>query len=247
MTTSALPENWQELLAGYVLGDLNADEMALVQQWLVRYPEVAAALEDLEETWQTLPYGLPQQAPPPHLRQQVMASVQPVAPASRIERDSRRGPRPWMGWGLSAGWAATAVALVGVAVDNNRLRQENQSAEAIVASFSQPSNRLYALAGTDAQPQASGRLVIDPASQSALIVTQNLPSLPSDQTYRLWAIAGEQPTYCGQFNPDHDRSINQWQLPEHACETAPVQMLITRESVAAPLVPQGPLVLQGPS
>ncbi|PSN12158.1 anti-sigma factor, partial [filamentous cyanobacterium CCP5] len=59
MTPSALPDNWQELLAGYVLGDLDADEQRLVQQWIDHDPAVARELAALEETWHALPQTLP--------------------------------------------------------------------------------------------------------------------------------------------------------------------------------------------
>ena len=44
-----------------------------------------------------------------------------------------------------------------------------------MASFSQPANRLFTLTGTEAEPQASGRLVVNPTDQTALIVTTDLP------------------------------------------------------------------------
>jgi hypothetical protein len=132
-------------------------------------------------------------------------------------------------------------------VENQRLRQELLQSEAVVASFSQPNNRLYTLAGTENQPQASGRLVVDPADETALIVTEDLPPLAADQVYRLWAIADQDPLFCGQFNPDAVQSTNQWQLPDVACGAAEVQMLITAESADAPPVPVGTLVLQSQS
>ncbi|ASC71659.1 hypothetical protein XM38_026130 [Halomicronema hongdechloris C2206] len=243
MTSSALPDNWQDLLAGYVLGDLDAEETARVQHWLNQYPEVTAELTALQETWHSLPQGLPAQAPPATLRQRIMAEIQPTATAPRQERR-----RPWAVVGFS-GWALTAVALVSVVVENYQLRQDNQQQQAILASISQPENQLYLLAGTDNAPDATGRLIIDPSQQSALIATQNLPSLPTDQAYRLWTLAGDtdNPIYCGQFNPSGEAAWSQWSLPDPACQTTPGQFLITQESTQAPPNPQGPLVLQGQS
>jgi hypothetical protein len=131
--------------------------------------------------------------------------------------------------------------------ENQRLKQELIQSEAVVASFSQPDNRLYTLAGTDAQPQARGRLVVDPDSETALIFTDSLPPLTTNQAYRLWAIADQSPLFCGQFNPSAEQSSSQWQLPDAACGAPGVQMLITAESVDAPPLPEGPLVLQSQS
>ena len=244
MTQPALPDNWKELLAGYVLETLDTDEVSLVQQWLSSYPEVTTELERLQDTWDTIPYSLPRQAPPARLRQKVLASKsRPV-----ITAPTRRSPRrAWLLSGLSTGWALTAIALVVLVVENDQLREEKQRANVVVASFSQPSNYVYTLSGTPDSPQSSGRLVIDPEQQSALIVTQNLPTLPSEHVYRLWALADADPVYCGEFNPDSADTISQWQLPGATCQLDTVQMLITSELASAPLSPQGQLVLQGQS
>lgn len=241
MTSSALPDNWRELLAGYVLGDLDADQQRLVQQWLAADPAVAAELTVLEETWHALPQALPQQAPPADLAQRLAAAISAPPSSTAIPLVRRRRPTVWV---LSSGWAATAIALIVLGIENQQLRQEKLQSEAVVASFSQPQNLLYTLAGTETEPAASGRLAIDPAAELATIATYDLPSLPEDQVYRLWALADAEPIFCGQFNPADGAAINQWQLPNPGCATAPVQMLVTSESIAAPPQPQGPLVLQ---
>lgn len=86
--------------------------------------------------------------------------------------------------------------------------------------------------------------MIDAAAESATIATDSLPPLPANQVYRLWALADADPIFCGEFNPNDETAINQWQLPDPGCAAAPVQMLVTSESATAPLEPQGPLVLQ---
>ena len=256
MTSTPLPDNWRSLLAGYVLDDLSPEAAAQVQNWLAEYPEVAAELAALEASWHTLPESLPPQLPPPPLRDRVLNTVQsssanavpatePISPI--LTMPQRRPARPrGLAW-LGVGWVATAAALVAVVVENQRLRQELLQSEVVVASFSQPSNRLYTLAGTEAQPQASGRLVVDPEDETALIVTQKLPPLTVDQVYRLWAIADQEPLFCGQFNPSAEQFASQWQLPDTDCGAEGVQMLITAESADAPPVPAGALVLQSQS
>jgi hypothetical protein len=144
------------------------------------------------------------------------------------------------------GWAATAIALVVVALDNQQLRQDKQQVEAVVARFTQPGNPIYTLAGTASQPQATGRLVIDDATQLITVTTQALPPLPADQVYRLWALADAAPVYCGQFNPEAMTAISEWAAPDALCATEQVQLLVTREALADPPTPQGPLVLEGP-
>jgi len=246
MTSPSLPEHWRDLVAGYVLGDLDPAEQAQVDQWRQHHAEVAAELAALQQTWTDLPYGLPSQAPPADLRDRVMAAVAaPVAPSPAVPVSRPSRPR-WGLYGVSAGWAVTAIALVAVAMDNQQLRRDKQQAEAVVARFAQPGNPIHTLAGTDSQPQATGRLVVDDATQLITVTTQDLPPLPADQVYRLWALADAAPVYCGQFNPEAMTATSEWAVPDALCTTEQVQLLVTREATADPPTPQGPLVLEGP-
>ncbi|MGG6239945.1 anti-sigma factor [Nodosilinea sp. AN01ver1] len=255
MNPTPLPENWRSLLAGYVLDDLTDDEAALVEQWIGQYPEVASELQDLQATWESLPTLLPPVAPPPGVRDRVMAAVQNPALAIAPEPVPESAPEPPLvrrrlplgKLGLALGWAATALALVLTLQENQRLRLALRQTEAVVASFSQPTNQLYTLSGADAEPDASGRLVIDPGEQTALMVTTDLPPLSADQVYRLWALADSDPVFCGEFNPSAGQDTNQWVLPDAACGAESVQMLVTTERAADPPIPAGDLVLQSRS
>ncbi|MBD0337602.1 MAG: anti-sigma factor [Cyanobacteria bacterium Co-bin13] len=246
MTPPTLPDNWQELLAGYVLGDLDSEELAQVQLLLRDHPELEDEVRSLQATFDGLPYGLEQQTPPPPLRSRVMVAAQSAPAASPTLRPSTA--RRWrLALWLGVGWAVTTVALAALAVDNYRLRQAQQQLETVVASFSQPTTRFYAMAGTEAQPQASGRLAIDPTLGAAAIVT-DLPMLPEGQAYRLWALADSEPVYCGQFNSQPGQKMPiRWSLPDPACSLATAQLLVTAESATAPPIPAGPLVLQSGS
>ncbi|WOD41240.1 anti-sigma factor [Nodosilinea sp. E11] len=257
MNSPSLPENWRSLLAGYVLNDLTDAEAALVEQWL-DLPEVALELDALQSTWASLPAGLSPLAPPPELRDRIMAAVtQPeldpavTAQSSAVQTvNSSPIPRRGFPWGrlaLALGWVATAIALGLARQENQRLRLALRQTEAIVASFSQPTNRLYTLAGTAAVPQANARLVVNPADQTALIVTTDLPTLTTEQVYRLWAVADSDPVFCGQFNPQTVQAMHQWSLPNPTCADRPVQMLITTEKAADPPLPAGDLVMQSQS
>lgn len=264
MTPPTLPDNWRSILAGYVLNDLTTEEADQVQQWLAQYPIVAEELAALDASWHSLPEGLPPQSPPPHLRDRILTTIQaresdqvaappaapqldpwptPTPPLPRRSALRPRSRRPWVIAGLGLGWAATAIALVSTSVENQRLRQALQRNEIVLASAGQPNTRVYTLAGSETQPQANGRLVVNPASATALILTQDLAPLTADQVYRLWAVADQEPLFCGQFNPSAEQATSQWTLPDAACGAEGVQMLITAEEASAPPVPAGTLVL----
>jgi hypothetical protein len=108
----------EELLSGYLDGELSSEEQALVESALNRDPQVQQLLEDLQQLRQCL-QELPQEQPPEHAQQRVIEQVRSIprvqeAPASdpvegkNITRgsSSTRSMVPW----LAA--AAAAVALL---------------------------------------------------------------------------------------------------------------------------------------
>jgi anti-sigma-K factor RskA len=247
MTYSRLPENWQELMAGYALGDLSSEEAETVQRLLTENPELTSEVNQFQEVLALMPYALPEPEPPPRLRDAILRQAQ----ANEPREISRRVP-----W-ISVGSAIAALVLGAIAVDNYRLRQENQSNQltisrlqqeakttvALAAALRNPNAHLYDLVGTEKAAQASARLVVAPGEQ-AVIVVNDLPQLPTDHAYRLWAVAknATTPTYCGEFNSQ--RTVSTWALPETICSKAVSQMLITTELAADPPIPKGELVMR---
>lgn len=108
----------EELLSGYLDGELSSEEQALVENALNRDPQVQQLLDDLQQLRQCL-QELPQEQPPEHARQRVIQQVRSIprvqeAPASEpVEgKNIARGPsstRSMVPW-LAA--AAAAVALM---------------------------------------------------------------------------------------------------------------------------------------
>lgn len=247
MTQSPLPENWQELTAGYTLGDLSPEEAEEFRHLLEAHPDLVLEVDQLQESLTLMPYALPEQEPPSHLRSKILEAAQSD---KRVEIDRpaprRNRTRVWLG----LGGTIAALAIGALAIENYRLHQKLQESEEIVAALRQPDGTLYSLQGKGTAVRSTGSLVINRDQQAALILVQNLPRLSSDQIYRLWAVAAgaPKPAYCGQFNSDVTGSaITQWVLPERSCSTGNVKMLITVESASAPPVPAGSLVMQSTS
>jgi anti-sigma-K factor RskA len=220
MTAREQPEAIQELLAGYVLGDLTPDEVAQVQQLLIDHPEVQSEVDRLQETLSLLPYALSETAPDLNLRDRILSQAQTEislqdtpdptfvnsSAISSVRSSSLwKSPKVWLG--AIAGLAIAALA--GFSFDSYRLRQELAIARAelssyrnMVALLPQPNNRLLSLKGMGTTPTASGSLVIVPQGNSALLTIQNLPPLPSGKIYRLWSIVNGKKMDCGNFQAD---------------------------------------------
>ncbi len=75
------PDWIQELLAGHVLGNLDPDEAEQLHQILKQDPELVEQTQQLRETLELLPYGLPLPSPPTHLRSRLLQISDP--PPSR--------------------------------------------------------------------------------------------------------------------------------------------------------------------
>lgn len=244
--SSLSSDNWQELLAGYVLGDLSPEEAEAFQQLVAADPDLNREVLHLQETLALMPYALPDENPPAHLKQSILAAaeaIQPEPALSIVQPAQPARPRPW---GLIAGGAIAAAALIVLGIDNYQLRQSVAEKREVIQALRNPDRFIYTLSGTEDLPDAFGSLVIDTGDQRAFLLTQNLPPLPSDQAYRLWAIpeGATVPAFCGQFDGGEDGSETRWQLLDADCNITGVQMLITAEQASAPPTPEGPLVMQ---
>lgn len=262
MTYSLLPENWQELMAGYALGDLSSEEAESLQRLLTENPDLTSEADQFQEVLALMPYALPEPEPPPRLRDTILSHAQADKKPVGIFREERslpdsqkpKGNLPWrsVSW-QNVGGAIAALFLIALAVDNYRLHQQTQQNQtvigqlqqtaktntALMAALQQPNAKLYALEGTQ---KTSGRLVIDPA-QNQVTIVNDLPQLPKGRVYRLWAIAANatKPTYCGEFNGG---AIASWSAPEAICGRNVTQMLITAELATDPPIPKGELVMK---
>jgi len=77
--TVPLPQEYlEELLAGYVLGDLSLEETENLQQLLVEDPDLEAEIQSLQEILATLPYTLPTRELNPQVRQNILDRISPL-------------------------------------------------------------------------------------------------------------------------------------------------------------------------
>lgn len=98
MTRPALPDHWQELMAGYALGDLSPEEAEELQRILTEHPELSAEVASLQDALSLMPYGLPQQDPPSQLRNAILSAAQTIVqaetPLGSGESNSHAAPPP---------------------------------------------------------------------------------------------------------------------------------------------------------
>jgi anti-sigma-K factor RskA len=262
-----------ELLAGYVLGDLTAAEVAQVQQYLDHHPEALAQVAALQNTLNVLPIGLPEIAPPPDLKARVMATTAPnsgVAIESGRSAQSRsarpRAQSPGLSWPLTGGLAAATIAAFGLQSyglhqelaatrqDIAQLRttlvqtqetqlQQNDRQQKALNVIAQAPSRILHLAGSGPAASATGTVVISPSQKRAVLMLQNLPPAPTGKVYHLWAMVEGRKVACIQFTPEADRQVLM-QLPAERWFPA-TGVAITLEPAESTVQPTGEMVMSG--
>lgn len=202
----------EELLGAYALDAVSPDEAEALELHLRECPrcreevathrEVAASLAHVgaqapEGVWQRIAGSL-EEAPP----KLDMARVVSMAP-----HQARRAPRWQM---AAASTAAVAIAVIGVLgvklVDQDRrLRTLTAAVEGrglennAMAALVNPRARRVQLKSLD--DKLTGEAVMLPDG-SGYLLRPNLPALPADRTYQLWAMVGDSRISLGVLGRD---------------------------------------------
>ncbi len=120
MSDHLTPEQ-QELIVGYVLGDLDSEKLKQFRELLKQNPVLEAEVLSLQEALGAMPYGLDAQEPPVELRSRLLAAATPLSTGAGQQRQ--------FPWGRMVGGLAVGVALL-LGVQNWQLRQQLASQQA---------------------------------------------------------------------------------------------------------------------
>jgi anti-sigma-K factor RskA len=213
----------QELLPFYALDALTEEEHELVEKYLAEHPEARQQVEEMSRTTSALPYGVAPVEPAPQTKEALMARVAAEArerePVSVPARPSQRAPQqPSQHVSLfenffrtfslvTAAIAILWVVLLNVQVArlqgelstlNARLEAQANSLKQIIDNMPQSNPVItVSLEGTEVQPQVQGQLLVDPNSQSAVLIITGLSPLEPGKTYQVWLIDGGAPVSAG--------------------------------------------------
>ncbi len=178
MTGPSSPEQIKELMAGYALDDLDAEEIEQLERLIAENPQLATEVNRLQATWELLPYALPAVEPPSHLRSAILEAASPQTERDRTKNRSR------LPWKLIVVSIAALLALA-LGIDNYRLRQALQSTRI----ETRPSDTLtYFLQATKSTLEASASVMVNPNDLKARLTAKNLPPLPPGKVYVLWTV-----------------------------------------------------------
>ena len=257
-------ERREEQASLYVLGVLTPEEARTFETALSRDAGLRQLVEALRISRDALAGFLPQVAPPPALKQKILAQIEAQ---EKIVPLPVRGQEHSAGWAIWRPWALAACLAIVCAVllsqqktlrqkigeqtkqlaDLNQmagaLRNESQGLKQAVAAL-QETNQLQniriAMLGSllEDSPKAVAVSLWDDKQQRGVFVVQNLKPLPADKDYQLWVIDPKYPTpvSAGVFQVDAQGNVRLQFKADKLIESAS-KFAVTQEPKGGLLTP----------
>ena len=237
-----------QLLESYVLGALDADELAAVEGHIsTGCKDCEATLIELGEVTVGLAESVPQHTPAAHLKEKLL---------NRVAGEQARVARPPFRVSRYQGWVAAGVAILLLLVvtirsyrlsgEVARLEAELAELEDVTALLGSPAMQFIELNGVAPNTQAFGKIVIDPERGRGLVYMYRLPQTPEGMQYQFWVLREGVPTSAGLFTVSDNGSavLELTGLPDPAFIAS---FTVTLEPASGLVVPSGMMYLTGPS
>lgn len=209
------------IIPSYVLGYADAADRAEFERLSTLYPELVAEREAFEGDLEK--FALDNAVPPPgKVKVRLIEEIKlpsinqsKVLKMEQANRNSRQG-------NLVRLIAAASIVLIAGAGyvaytfynNANELRTSNKDLQAQLDSTDKILNQIVTeqklikdpnvtvvnMVGSQVAPKSSANVFWDSTSSAVYIMVKNMPKLPSDQQYQLWALIDGQPTSLGVFD-----------------------------------------------
>lgn len=243
------------LAGAYALHALPADEQAFFRRHITVCEACQLEVDELATTAAVLASSFVE-APPPHMREQVLHTVditrQAPPPAQRPPAPPQRPGRHLLEMVLGSVAAGLAVALLvlsGVTVAMNERLGELEAAAPPAPTAAVDDRALAVLAAPDTQTRplaadhgATARFVYSPELDTGVFVAHDLAPLAPGSTYELWLFHDGIPVPATVFDPDErGRALTVVEGSVTGAESAAV----TVEPHGGSPAPTGEVVLQG--
>ncbi len=213
----------EEIYPAFALDAVDAPERARVERHLAECPACAQIVATYRPVVELLPFAAPPAEPPAHLKQRVLAALQPAAPrrpartavhfdlASRFADFFRAPVFAAATFALVIAFGVWNVALQSQlthqAAFNQQMQGEMARQREFVSAIAYADSQPRLMQATDAAFHAVGRLYVAPELHALALIVYDLPTLPTQQVYQVWLIdhAGGR-TSGGMFTVDDEGS-----------------------------------------
>ena len=213
------------IVESYVLGLASSEERAEFEQMCTQYPELVEARNNFE-------LALEQHArantarPPQEVKGKIWSAIQQTLPKSpkivTMEPTTRRPT------GLRWMTAASIILLIIAGYfavhfynENAQLKSSNKNLETKINSMdsvlgtmadhdklmSDPNVTVVNMVGMQKGSPSSASVYWDSTSANVYLIVKNMPKLPSDKQYQLWALINNKPVDLGLFDAPKDNKI----------------------------------------
>ncbi len=245
------PECEQLLISGYVLETLSPAEALLFQEMLRENPDLNEQIVAMQEALD-LAYAPSEIAPPPDLRDRILAAANAEVSISTASETSETSvtPNHILPWSKIFGAIAIATITV-LGVTNYRVWQSVQTPK---TTDTQGDRLTYLLRSEDPADKSTAELIVDRDRLNATLDVNNLPTLPPEKAYALWTVVGKDVPYTTdekgailtavfQVNPSGNFT-QEIAVPQPHLEPKTIQKIaITVEDVSAPQAHQGSIFI----
>ncbi len=207
-TSQPMDDDLEEALAGYVLGALSPAEMVKVEHFLRSNPQYIEQIRQMQDVMGVMAYSTRTKAPE-LLRSKILTIPQSRRPVQHPSRLLPIRPSVRLPW-RQVGGAIAALVVLTLGIDNVLLRQQlaklelHRAETQIAEDHVTEEDYVFDLRGTNSTI-ATAKVIIDADAGEVIIGTQNLPPLPENEAYHLWAFTSDQSKIlCGRFNTNSD-------------------------------------------
>ena len=214
------------IIESYVMGLASEPERAEFERLCTQYPELVAARRKFEERLEgyASENAVP---PPPEVKVKVLEKIITMQDQKEPARSSKDAIRPLLLPRFVA--AASILLLIGMGYLYYQTKQENKDLtdtndrlktsldttrnilQRIVSEqkdvVSNPNVTVVNMVGTQVAPKSSANIYWDSTSSNVYLVVKNMPKLPSDQQYQLWALIDNKPKDLGIFDATDQKVI----------------------------------------
>jgi anti-sigma-K factor RskA len=204
-------EQLESIAALDAIGAATADEAAAFRAHLASCADCRRAREEYEEAVSLLARDLDPVEPPPDVRDRIFMTIDGRDQTGNVvDADDRFGVSRW--WMVAAaillalwGWRELSVRVSRekinsreaeirrLAGENQLLTARNEKLSAEMAALASQDTRTIALTGQQVSPSSSAKVFLEPQQRRAVVFFYNLPANPSDKSYQLWILRGDQP------------------------------------------------------
>ena len=220
-------EDYKEMIPARALTALDAAEERALNEHLENCDECRKELEEWQATAATLAVVADPVEPSAKVRERILSEVRKELATPEVIPFRSTSRNIWRSFGSLGAMAAVVLftaLIVGLIViwrENRAMNEELARTREFVQLATTPGAKTNELKGVDLGAGATAKFAYDKTGH-AMLMADNLPSVPRGKAYQLWFIVGKNPPMPGKtFSPDSaGNGVLTDQMPKEALDSA---------------------------